>query len=269
MRRQLHVLALALVAGAAASAQNTKPTERPPAKPIPADALEKHLKSWEAEMHKVTSLHAELNRIDKDKTFGTTTRLTGKALYQKAGTGPTAMNLGYLELTPVGKAEFSEKIVCTGTYLYQFAPAQKEIRAYEVPRGKDGKMGEDSFQSLLFGMKAAEAKKRYVLTAKEDPWYVYLDVAPRNASDKADFEAAQLVLNKKDYMPAQLWFKHVNGSEVTWQIAKLKTGVQLDRRVFDRPTAPAGWKVVPIHTKTASAPPAGVPPRVARPKDGQ
>jgi TIGR03009 family protein len=263
MRRHLHVLALALAAGAIASAQTTSPTKAParPA-PVPAADLDKYLKSWETEMKKVQTLSAVLNRSDKDKTFGTTSKYTGSAMYMKSGSGANVMNLGLLELKPVGKTEIAEKVVCTGTYLYQFAPAQKEIRAYEVPRGKKTGIGEDSFLSLMFGMKAEDAKRRYELKADEDAHYIYVHVAPRFAADKADFEKARLVLLKKNYMPRQLWFKHVNGSEVTWDIPRLETGVTLDRRYFDKPTPPAGWKLVPVNTKASATAP---PPRVARP----
>jgi TIGR03009 family protein len=183
-------------------------------------------------------------------------------MYMKSGTGDNVMNLGLLELKPEGKTDVAEKVVCTGTYLYQFAPAQKEIRRYEVPSGKKTGIGEDSFLSLLFGMKADEAKRRYDLSAKEDPWYIYVNVSPRFRDDKADFEKAQLVLLKKNYMPAQLWFKHANGSQVTWSIPKLETGVTLDRRNFDTPKEPPGWKMVTVNTKASTAAP---PPRVARP----
>jgi TIGR03009 family protein len=264
MRRHLYALALALAAGAAASAQTastTKTPERKPPTPVTAANLDKYLKSWETEMTKVTSLSATINRADKDKTFGTTSRYSGKAMYMKSGSGDNVLNLGLLELSPEGKTEIAEKVVCTGTFLYQFAPAQKEVRAYEVPRGKKTGVGEDSFLSLLFGMKADQAKKRYELKADEDAHYIYVHVTPRFRDDKAEFEKARLVLLKKNYMPRQLWFQHVNGSQVTWDIPKLETGVNLDRRYFDAPKAPPGWKLVSVNTKAGTTNP---PPRVIR-----
>jgi TIGR03009 family protein len=157
-------------------------------------------------------------------------------------------NLAVLELNPDGKKDLAEKLICTGTYLYQFVPAQKEIRAYEMPKPKPGQVADEGFLGLLFGMKSEEAKKRYTLTlAKEDQWYVYVDIAPRDPKDKADFAKARLVLNKDSYLPRQLWFEHANGNEVTWDIPQLKTGVTLDRRLFDAPKAPEGWKLVPVN----------------------
>src|SRR5262249_45575429 len=149
----------------------------------------------------------------KDKTFDTVQKFTGFAQYMKAGAGATGMNLAMLELRPEGKGEISHKFICTGTFLYQFLPAQKEVRAYELPRPKPGQVAEDNFLSFLFGMKAEEAKRRYDLRlAKEDQWYVYVDILPRFPRDKADFQRARIVLNKDSFLPRQLWFEQPNGS---------------------------------------------------------
>jgi TIGR03009 family protein len=223
--------------------------------------------SWEQEMKRVQTLGAQLDRIDKDKVAETTTKFTGYAYYMKAGTGPTALNLAMLELKLPGKPDIAEKYVCTGTYVYKYEPAQKEIRYYELPRPKPGQVSEDNFLSFLFGMKAEEARRRYVLTlAKEDKDYVYVDVTPRFPADKADFSRARLVLNKTNYLPRQLWFEHPNGNETIWDIPILKNGMTLDRRAFDAPKAPAGWRIVPGIKNPPAAGGSGAPaPRVVRP----
>jgi hypothetical protein len=179
----------------------------------------------------------------------------------KVGKGATALNLGLLDLKKEGKPESAEKVICTGTFLYQFVPAQKEIRAYEIPKPKPGQVADDNFMGFLFGMKAEEAKRRYVLKLhKEDKYYIYLDITPRFAVDKADFQRARLVLDNKTFLPRQLWFEHANGNEVTWDIPKIQAGISLDRRTFDAPKPPAGWKLVTV-PKT----PEPAKPRVVRP----
>ncbi len=115
--------------------------------------------------------------------------------------------------------------------------------------------------SFMFGMKAEEAKKRYVLKlALEDKWYIYVDVLPRFASDKAEFARARLVLDKNTFLPRRLWFEHANGNEITWDIPRVQAGVSIDRRVFDAPKVPKDWKLVPVSADT------NTPPRVVRPK---
>jgi TIGR03009 family protein len=267
MLSRLILSAALLIACGAAHAQGTaspKTSTKAPAAPAApamtpaqAAALDAYLKRWEDEMRKVQTLSAGLTRIDKDPSFGSTTKLTGAAHYMKAGSGTSVLNLAILELKIDGKTEIAEKFVCTGTYLYQWMPAQKEIKVIELPRPKPGQVSEDNFLGFLFGMRAEEAKRRYVLNmTREDKYYIYVDITPRFAADRAEFQRAQLVLNKDNFLPRRLWFEHPNHTEVTWDIPALKTGVVLDRRAFDAPRAPAGWKLVPV-----SRPPA---PRVIR-----
>ena len=111
-------------------------------------------------------------------------------------------------------------------------------------------------------MKAEEAKKRYELKlAKEDTYYIYVDITPRSAADKADFQRARLVLNKSNYLPRQLWFEHANRSEVMWDIPNLQVGMALDRRAFDAPQAPKGWKIVAGENRSSGrSPPQPTPP---------
>jgi TIGR03009 family protein len=259
MRALVMALAVLSATGLAASAQT------PPVKPDAAK-LDQYLRAWEQKMRQIQTLQAVLNRTDKDKVFQTQSKYSGYAQYMKSGTGPTAMNLALMEMKVAGKNDVAEKFICTGTYLYQFLPAQKEIRAYELPRPKPGQVADDNFLTFLFGMKSDEAKKRYALTlSKEDKWYIYIEVTPRLAADKADFARARLVLNRDTYLPRQLWFEHGNGNEVTWDIPRLQAGVEVDRRIFDAPKTPPGWKLVPVNRPAAGA--ATPPPRVVRPND--
>jgi TIGR03009 family protein len=212
----------------------------------PAGKIDQHLRAWEQEMRKIRTLKAVLERIEKDKLGQTPRQYTGHAQYMKAGTGPTAMNLALMEMKVAGKNEMAEKLIWTGTHLYQFLPAQKEIRRYELPQRKPGQVAGDNFLSFLFGVSAEEARKRYTLTlCKEDQWYIYIDLAPRSATDRADFTRARVVLSRSSYLPRQLWFEQSNGNEVTWDIPRVQTGVTLDRRAFEAPKLPPEWKLVP------------------------
>jgi TIGR03009 family protein len=212
-------------------------------------------------MQKVQTLQAQLARIDKDKTFNTATKLVGYAAYRKAGSGPSTLNLAMLEMRPEGKQEVREKYVCTGTFLYQFLPEEKQIKVFELPKPRPGQVAEDNFLSFMFGMKADEARRRYELRlAKEDQYYIYVDILPRFPNDRADFQRARLVLNKSNFLPRQLWFEHPNGNEVVWDIPRIQSGADLDRRLFDPPQAPPGWRVVNV-PRQAEAP---AQPRVIR-----
>jgi TIGR03009 family protein len=253
------VLTAGLLAAIPAGAQTppastTPPAVKPPAAPA-VTPLDRYLLRWEEEMRKVQTMAAQLNRTDKDKSFDSVKKYVGFAQYMKVGTGPSAVNKALLELKQEGKTEIADKFVCTGTFLYRFVPATKSLEVYELPKPKPGQVADENFITLLLGMKADEAKRRYILSlAKEDKWYVYVDVAPRFPADKADFKRARLVLNKDSFLPRQLWFEHPNGNEVTWDIPRMQTGVVLAAKNFDAPATPTGWKMIKVE-RAAPAPP--------------
>jgi TIGR03009 family protein len=206
-------------------------------------------------MQKVQTLVANLGRVDKDTTFNNTQKFVGFAQYMRVGTGPTAQNLALMEMKFEGRNEVAERFVCTGTYLYQYVVRDKEIRAYELPKPKEGQVADDNFLSFLFGMKAVEARRRYDLKlANEDQHYVYVDILPRTQFDMSDFKRARIVLNKDSFLPRQLWFESANGSEITWDIPAIKSGLQIARTNFDAPKPPQGWKLVPV-PRGADGPP--------------
>ncbi|MBY0522507.1 MAG: TIGR03009 domain-containing protein [Gemmataceae bacterium] len=235
------------------------PAAQPPAANNPA-RLDQLLNRWEQEMKNIQTLTADLNRTMLDKTYQGTDVFTGTAKYMKP-------NLAMLELQKKSNAQVFEKYICSGTFLYEWVPGNKVIRAHELPPPKAGQVGDDNFLSFLFGMKAEEAKRRYDLKlVKEDQWYVYIEVLPRFPADKVDFQKARLVLNQSNFLPRQVWFEQPNGNEITWDIPKIQSGTQIKREDFAPPaTLPQGWNIIRVPRADAAAP-AGQPPRIVRPQ---
>jgi TIGR03009 family protein len=257
MRLYIFALAAALTAGLTAQAQTTPPAAPPAPDPKKLDG---YLLRWEQEMQKIQGLVANLERTEKDKTFQTEKKFVGFAQYMKAGTGPSALNLALLEMKEEGKKDIHEKFICTGTFLYQFSPAKQEIYAHRLPAPKPGQVGDGNFLTFLFGTKAELARQRYDLKlAREDDYYIYVDVTPKSPQDKADFVRAQLVLNKDSFLPRQLWFEQANGNTVVWAIPKIDTKAKVNERDFDAPKPPPGWKLIQVEPKPET------PPTVVRP----
>jgi TIGR03009 family protein len=256
MRKWTWTLAAALACAAPLHAQ------APGAPAAPATAtLDTHLNSWEQKMKAVESLVGPCARTEVDKTFQTTKVYEGTAQFLKPG-------MAILDLKNKQKPELFEKYICTGTFLYEYAPANKTIRVHELPQTKPGQP-DDNFLSFLFGMKAEDAKKRYDLKmSKEDQYYVYVDIVPKLPADKVDFARAQLVLTKGTYLPRRLWFEQPNGNEVTWDLPKTEMNVRIDRTLFTAPQAPAGWTLdrVPKPTEGKPATPPAPSPKVFRPQ---
>ena len=251
-----------LLVGSVAWAQ--APGTAPPAAPAAGpDQLTPVLQRWEKEMSAVRTLAAQCVRTEVNKTFGYTETYVGGARYMKLEAGGRVANLAVLEMAKKDKPDLFEKFVCTGDFLYQYVPQQKEIRVHALPPPKPGQVSDDSFLSFLFGMKADDAFGRYELALQNpaDSHYHYILIKPKQAQDKADFQQARLVLSKETYLPRQLWFEQPTGDHVTWDIPKVQSGVNLDRREFTAPEPPAGWKVVKVPPRNAEA-----APRVVRPQ---
>jgi TIGR03009 family protein len=268
MRYAAFVLAGVLAGATAVRAQNQyqQPYTPPPAQAVPAldpahNRLDALLLRWEQELNKIQNLEAQVVRTDKDRTFGQVVVLKGVAKYKKP-------NLGLLQLVKVGgKPEEFEKFICTGTYLFQYSPATKIIWVHELPRPKPGQVADANFMALIFGMRAADAKARYNLQlTKEDENWIYIQVTPTRAEDKADFQRAQLVLNAKTFLPRRLWFEGVNQNEQTWDLPAVNTNAQIDAREFAAPEAPPGWRKEMARQPNAAAPGGDLRPRVVRPK---
>ena len=153
----LTVLVLAAAVPLSVRAQQAQPM--PPAQPTPPAApanemdkkLDGYLQQWEKKMQEITSLSAKLERNEKDKTWQTQEKYAGFAQYMKVGQGDKAQNLALLEMKIAGKQDIHERIVCTGTFIYQFSPGDQKIYATELPKPKAGQVGQDSFLTLVDG----------------------------------------------------------------------------------------------------------------------
>ncbi len=245
---------LALATGAAAQ----QPAPKPPTTGTP-EQLAATLAQWEREMAAVKSLSAECRRTDTNRVRNDNTVVSGFVKCLKVETAGKVDKLALLQLGPKeNPSAFTEKYVCTGSTLYRFAPARKTIFVHKLQGATD-----DNFLDFVFQMKAETMKKRYELTLvnPDDPNYVYFDLKPKLEADKAEFQRARLVLYKKNYLPAQLWFEEPNGNYHTWELTKVTPndpGVKPAE--FVAPDKPDGWKIEEV--KEADG---GNSPRVYRP----
>jgi TIGR03009 family protein len=259
MRRFWLALAGLLVLG------NPTPGQQPqaPAAPAPNSArLDELLGQWEARMKSIETLSAEVVREKEDRQFRVKEIYIGTAKYMKP-------DLALLDLHNQRRPEVRETFICTGTSIYEFNAAGKEIRIHDLPPPKPGQVADDNFLAFLFGMKAEEAKKRYDLTLfnENDPNYVYLKILPRFPADRADFQTAYVALLKSNLLPRTIMFDEPNGNRIRWDFPAVEVGARLNRQEFVAPTLPKGWRYVRMPRVDAGTP-QGIdpPPRVVRPK---
>ncbi|HEV3146931.1 MAG TPA: TIGR03009 domain-containing protein [Gemmataceae bacterium] len=196
--------------------------------------LDKLLLDWEKRMTGVDSIACKCAREEKSKASGFKKVYEGEARYLKP-------NMVALRMIMPSDKTIWELYVFTGKHLWEYRPQTKTLRIHEMAPEQTN--FQNNFLSFLFGMNAADAKRRYELSlTKEDQHYIYIDVKPRFDADKREFSRAQMVLFTKNMLPARLFFEMPNGDETTWNITDIDTTVKLKESHFLPPPAPEGWR---------------------------
>jgi len=225
--------------------------------PLPVNgALEVILADWETAMAKVQSLEASCKRTTIDRVFQTTEVDRGSIRFLR-GTGPTPVHRASIHMKKLDNPANFEKLILSGTTVYEFAPSSNEVRVHTLPAPPPGQAVDNNLLSLLMGMKAADAKKLFQMELlKSDDYYHYLRLQPFN---KVDFADGRLALLRSSHLPRLVEFVQVNGNRVIWDFEKIDTAAPLVAADFDRPAIPAGWKLNAIPAGGQRAAPGNTP----------
>jgi TIGR03009 family protein len=194
---------------------------------LAALAMEPILLQWEKQSAKITSLDAVFDMIERSPGFGDTyyrcralLQAPDKALleYKKYILGPDGKPI--TETDPGGKPRAKlEKdperwLICTGTEVLQYTWASKSVNVYPLDKQIQKKALQEGPLPFLFNMKAEEAKQRYGMWLYKEFDNEYLiDIAPRNELDRDAFQQARVWLNKKTFLPNQIWLVKNGGKE--------------------------------------------------------
>jgi TIGR03009 family protein len=268
-------VAVANVTAQEAKAQLPKIDPRIPSSGAPAmdeknqKWLDAYLDAWEKRMKRIDALETKIVLTEVE---------AGPPQVKNSFTGEASLlkpNLAKMFLKEGTRPEDARKwrhFVADGKFLWEYDYAKKIARVMQLP--KDG-VGDNTLLTFLFGMTAADIKKRYDLVIdvdnpdKHNEHYIHIMIFPKSREDMQEFKKAELVLWKsKDpkwadvwMMPARLWFQHPNGNQVTWEFKNMKTDPKLMASDFKAPGFPdkewkSEWSVPPKPTVTrTSAPP--------------
>ncbi|HEV3235806.1 MAG TPA: TIGR03009 domain-containing protein [Gemmataceae bacterium] len=248
------------------NAQLGKP-QPPPVEALPDQTkLDPYLERWEKETKNLRTLDITCERTRTSAVLGKGEILdvcSGSIKFMKVEdrNGPVVLASMTLQKRD-GKATDFERIVFSGNFVYVFQPREKTVLYYDVAPPKAGKASDDSFMPFLSGMKAADAKKRYeIKLTKENDDFIYLEVMPRQQKDKADFVRAQIVFERKTFLPKRVWYAEANRDTTTFLLTKIEKDKQVNRKEFERPELPGkDWKFKKVDRTEDQ------PPRIARPQ---
>jgi TIGR03009 family protein len=218
----------------------------------PPENLDSVLRGWEKAMTDLKSFAAVVERDTLDKALQARDQYKGYAMFLKATAAKNDSSRARLELAKINNPKVFEKYICTGTYLYEYAPTNQVVRVHNMPQNKAGEMQQESFLSFLFGMGSEQAKARYhmehVAPNPPDKNYHYIRIRPKLDQDKSDFSEARLSLYRANYLPAQIWYHQPNGNEITWNFSKLQIDVSIPLEYFN-PDMPKDWRMERVQPK--------------------
>ncbi len=227
--------------------------------------LDSLLNKWEARMSKMQTFRSKCDRIDLDPLRRKPVRYSGEVAFKKPGMARLDLTEESEVKLPDDKKTKFERMFCSQKHFIEYNPIDKLIIVRELPKNES--MDDSMVLSLLKGMKAEDAKKRFGLTlTKKDDYYAYIYITPKLDADRKDFGAAQLVLWVKnpnpatkpncEMMPCRLWYKDVSGKEVTYNFTETEPDINLPADYFAARQIP-GYQVK--HIQQAKTPAANPP----------
>ncbi len=211
------------------------PVTPPPLPPAAAPAdkkLDEYLGNWEKTMSDLKNFRFVLSLKRTEVTFKQEKAYSGVVLCMKP-------KYAVLRLNYDGDKTGSdyEAYICDGKAVYQYAGLDKTITQWKLPDPKTNPAGATDNLMLDFvsGLKKKEATERFDITLyKEDEkkLYIYLDVKPKLAKDKADFQQLRMALYgpgvpnpKWAYLPAQVYLVKPSGDTEQWSFKEPQTNI--------------------------------------------
>ena len=241
MRREFRgIVALAfttvLTSTSIATAQQAKPKSaappaaRPPSPAPPFDPggakMKQLLRRWEQESVKLSTLDVRIQRFDQSPDWGNE-QFEGRAIlkspnlawldFSKVELDPKAGKFIRVELdrktlkpvvdpqTKLPKITPHERIVCTGTEVWQYKSDTKQIFIFPLDKQDQKRALEEGPLPFLFNMRAQAAEARYQMDLMNETKDFYvISVIPKLKIDQEAFSKAFLGLNKTTYFPERI-----------------------------------------------------------------
>ncbi len=194
--------------------------------PVISPELKQILDDWEQHSSQIRSLHGKHTRFVYNKVFEIEKRSEGKWYLETP-------DKGRIDLVgkPPKKGEVSKRIgpqtgkpyrieadreemwICNGEEIvivngeektYEIAPVPAHLRGTNIVNGP---------LPFLFGMKAADAQKRFAMTLlTNSKTSVRIEIVPLLESDRNNYKRAELILDKTRYLPTAVKLEDPSGN---------------------------------------------------------
>jgi hypothetical protein len=159
---------------------------------------------------------------------------------------------------------------------------EKTYEKFEIPEEQRGQNIIDGPLPFLFGMKADQAKRRYVLQLLEPnshyPDDFYIRVLPRRREDAVNWSEARVILSSQTYLPQAVILEHPGKSETVHRFNPISINEtnweKIKEKLFGgnpfKVKIPPGYKLVDIEAGGPQRGDAGAPAQAnpSRPNAG-
>jgi TIGR03009 family protein len=193
------------------------PEAQPMRVPKLSPELEQILADWESHSSQIKKLTGSFERHKYDHTFKVEFSAQGKFAYEapdrgayefegvKVAEGALSRMKDEDENPYSLKSDQPEHWVCTGEAVLLINHKDKNFTKVEIPPEHRGENIIDGPLPFLFGMKAEQAKRRYVFELlppkKSYPDAIRLGVTPRLDKDSSNWCEAQVIINRETFLP--------------------------------------------------------------------
>ncbi len=139
--------------------------------------------------------------------------------------------------------ELRQKWHCDGKAVYEYLYTRKELQETPIPKEMQGERIVDGPLPFLFGAKADDLKRRYwlrVITPKDrgEKGEYWLEAYPKYRRDSANFQKVEIILEKKDFLPAVLTLFSPEHDLKTGRVVAKQTIKFENRKIWENATAP-------------------------------
>lgn len=228
---------------------NTAPPAAPAVAPPQETAAQKAAKMkkllvhWERQSAMLKTLDVTIKRIDKAEAWNVDDVYEGRAILK-------APNLAFLDFKKIvvekgkTKREPAEQIRCTGSEVWQYKFAEKQLFIYPLDREQRKRALEEGPLPFLFNMKAAEAEARYTMRLLDENAAAYMiSVTPKLAIDMESFSKAYIQLDRARLLPTRIYLVHPNGKDTRdYQLSEIRANEPVNDLNFQG-ASPRGWRV--------------------------
>jgi TIGR03009 family protein len=184
--------------------------------------LNELLSGWEQKSKAMRDLECEFQRITRDRLFKTELVEYGKASAIKP-------YRGRLDLMDE-KGNPTQIFIYTGKKIHQYDFEKKQETVHVLPDAEAGQSMPGPL-GFVYGMSAAEARARFDLTLVREfsqggAEYAEIRATPRTQIDQQEYKLAQILVDKKTFLPKELRIIETNGNEQHWLFDRLDTNLK-------------------------------------------